>query len=197
MGEIDRGDLDRWMAVTRVHLLTGPRRPSQRPILLCDRRPDQAHSDTPSRSGKDRFLSRVRQRLFLLLRDIGGQDECAMRRLERTFRAQVSFIASRPDIPRRILSWSLHSADPRLQRRVRKVVVHYEFRVLRLIAAGQQQGCIRADIEPQAATELFVAMLQSLVLRLPGDHPEPEILARDADRLFSAYRELVRPAADP
>lgn len=195
MGEIDRGDLEGWKAVTQAYLLSDLSVSRQPVALPDDHRRDQPAWNPLRRSGKDRFLSRARQQLFLLLRDAGRQEECTIRRLERTFHAHVSFIATRPDIPRRILSWSLHSADTRLRRRVRKVVLHYELRVNRLIAEGQQQGCIREDIEPRAATSLFVSMLQNLVLRLPDDRLEPEVLVQDANRLFRTYIELIRPPA--
>lgn len=90
----------------------------------------------------------MRQRLFWLMRETGRYGENALRELERAFYSHVSFIARHPDVPRRILSWSLQSTDARLRRRVEKVIAHYEFRVIRLITSGQKQGCIRADIEP-------------------------------------------------
>lgn len=145
------------------------------------------------RHGRDRFLSRVRQQLLRLVRETGRSGESALAQLERAFYSHVSFIARHPDVPRRILTWSLQSGDARLRRRVQKVVAHYEFRVLRVIARGQRQGCIRREIEPRAATRLFVGMLQNLVLRLPAERCPSETLLPEADALFCAYLQLVRP----
>ena len=148
------------------------------------------------RRGKDRFLSRVRQQLFRLVRETARYGENALRQLERAFFAHVSFIAGHPDVPRRILSWSLHGGDGRLQRRVQKVITHYEFRVRRLIAQGQREGCIRADIEPHAASGLFVGMLQTLALRLPTERLEPEMVLQSATVMFSAYVGFLKPIGD-
>ncbi len=190
MAEIDRAVLDRWKAVNRAWLraelgVSAPANlPDDAPELHC-------------RRSKDRFLSQARQRVFLLLRDAGRPDGNALHRLERVFDSHVSFIARHPDTPRRILGWTLQCADARLRRRARKVVLHYEFRLNRLIAKGQQQGCIRADIDAPVATALFVAMLQNLVLRLPDDRVPEKTLLREAERVFSGYRELLRPVAVP
>lgn len=191
MAEIDRAVLERWKAVNRAWLLaeSGASAP-----------PASAPEDPPElrcRRSRDRFLSQVRQRLFLLLREAGRPDGNALHRLGRVFDSHVSFIARHPDTPRRILGWSLQCADARLRRRAQKVVLHYEFRLSRLIARGQQQGCIRADIDAPVATALFVALLQNLVLRLPDDRAPPETLLRDARRVFGGYRELLRPVAFP
>ncbi|MDT3678157.1 MAG: hypothetical protein ROZ64_04890 [Burkholderiaceae bacterium] len=190
MGEIDRAVLDRWKAVNRAWLLAESGASSR-----------SANADDPPephcRRSKDRFLSQVRQRVFLLLREAGLPDGNALHRLEHVFDSHVSFIARHPDTPRRILGWTLQCADARLRRRVRKVVLHYEFRLSRLIARGQRQGCIRADIEAPVATALFVAMLQNLVLRLPDDRVPEKTLLREAERVFSGYRELLRPVAVP
>lgn len=191
MGEIDRSVLDRWKAVNRAWLLSESGT-SALPVNVPEE-PPELHC----RRSRDRFLSQVRQRLFLLLREAGRPDGNALHRLERVFESHVSFIARHPDTPRRILAWSLQGTDVRLRRRARKVALHYEFRLSRLIARGQQQGCIRADIEAPVATALFVAMLQNLVLRLPDERVPPETLQREAERVFSGYRELLRPVTAP
>jgi TetR/AcrR family transcriptional regulator len=191
MDEIDRKHLDRWTEITRAYLLSGPDTPAQR-IALPVTRELEPQGNLDCRHGRDRFLSRVRQQLFSLMRETGLYGEDGLRELERTFYSHVSFIARHPEIPRRILTWCLQGDDARLRRRVQKVVTHYEYRVVRLITKGQKQGCIRPDLEPRAATGLFVGMLQNLVLRLPADRFQPEVLLRDANRLFSAYAELVR-----
>jgi AcrR family transcriptional regulator len=145
-----------------------------------------------SRHGRDRFLSRARQQLLRLVRETGAHGSNAQRRLEDVFNSHVAFIASHPDVPRRILAWALQGNDARLRRRIRKVIGHYEFRVLRVITQGQREGSLRADIEPKAATVLFVGILQTLALRMPAEGSEPGALLEEAKRLFSAFLEVVR-----
>ncbi len=191
MDDISQEHLDRWKEVSRGYLLSGREAPAPNAEIPGGRElPSQCKLE--SRRGRDRFLSHVRQRLFCLMRETGRYGENALRELERAFHSHVSFIARHPDVPRRILTWSLQSADARLRRRVQKVMAHYEFRLVRLIANGQQQGCIRADIEPHAASGLFIGMLQNLVLRLSADGLQPERLLQEANHLFSAYLKLVR-----
>lgn len=141
MGEIDRAVLDQWKAVTRAWLLAESE--ASVPPAHVAEDPPELHC----RRSRDRFLSQARQRLFLLMREAGRPEGNALHRLGRVFESHVSFIARHPDMPRRILGWSLQCSDARLRRRAQKVVLHYEFRLSRLIARGQQQGCIRASAD--------------------------------------------------
>lgn len=193
MDEIQPEHLEKWKEVTRAYLLSS--RDAQSAAMPTAREL-QPQCNLDCRHGRDRFLSRVRQQLFSFVRETGRYGEDGLRELERAFYSHVSFIARHPEVPRRILAWGLQGDDARLRRRVQKVVAHYEYRVVRLITKGQQQGCIRPDLEPRAATALFVGMLQNLVLRLPADRFQPEALLKEANRLFSGYMKLVRAGAD-
>jgi hypothetical protein len=193
MDEIDPEHLERWKEVTRAYLLSGRDAQSAAMPTAGGLQPQ---CNLHCRHGRDRFLSRVRQQLFGLIRESGRYGENALREIERAFYSHVSFIARHPEVPRRILAWGLQGDDARLRRRVQKVVTHYEYRVVRLITKGQEQGCIRPDLEPRAATGLFVGMLQNLALSLPAERFQPEALLQEADRLFSAYLKLVRVGGD-
>lgn len=146
-----------------------------------------------SHHGRDRRLSRVRQQLLHLVHEAQRCDEDAVERLERAFHSHVLFMAAHPRIHRAMLTWALQEADGRLRRRVRKLATHYEHRVLGLVVQGQREGSIRSDIAPQAATRIYVAMLQNLVLRLPDEPAQTQAALRETREVFAAYRLLVGP----
>lgn len=116
------------------------------------------------------------------------RDRYPLLELERAFHLQAAFIARHPEIPGRLLGWMSQDGDTRIQRRIRKVIGHYESRISRLIAQARQQGYIKADIDPHAAAGVFIGMIQSLALRLNLNLCQRERLLREAFDHFSLFR---------
>lgn len=180
-----RERLVKWLETTRRHLLRKGAVPDS------GASPAVAEAAVLSHHGRDRLLSRVRQQLLHLVHEAQRYDEDAVDHLERAFHSHVLFMASHPGIHRVMLAWALQETDGRLRRRVRKLATHYQHRVLRLVVQGQQEGSIRSDIDPQAATRIYVAMLQNLVLRLPDKPAQTQAALRETSEVFAAFRLLV------
>lgn len=141
-----------------------------------------------SHGAQDRFISRARGRLLRLMKHTAQRDRNPLLELERAFHLQAAFIARHPDVPKRLLGWMSQGSDSRIQRRIRKVIGHYESRISRLIAQARQQGYIKADIDPHAAAGIFIGMIQSLALRLNLNLCQRERLLREAFDHFSLFR---------
>ena len=141
-----------------------------------------------SHGAQDRFISRARGRLLRLMKQPAQRDRNPLLELERTFHRQAAFIARHPDVPRRLLGWMTQGSDSRIQRRIRKVIGHYESRISRLIARARQQGYVKADIDPHAAAGVFIGMIQNLALRLNLNQCQRERLLREAFDHFSLFR---------
>ncbi len=148
-----------------------------------------------SRGAQDRFISRARGRLLRLMKITAQRERNPLLELERAFNVQAAFIARHPDVPRRLLGWMSQGGDSRIQRRIRKVIGHYETRICRLIARARQQGYLRADIDPQAAADVFIGMIQSLALRLNLNPSQRERLLREACDRFSLFRTAMAAAS--
>lgn len=141
-----------------------------------------------SHGAQDRFVSRTRGHLLRLMKHTAQRDRNPLLELEHAFKVQAAFIARHPEIPGRLLGWMSQGGDSRLQRRIRKVIGHYESRISRLIARARQQGYLKPDIDPQAAAGVFIGMIQSLALRLNLNPSQRERLLREAHNRFSLFR---------
>lgn len=140
---------------------------------------------------QDRFVSRARGRLLRLMKHSVQRDRNPLLELERAFKIQARFIARHPEIPGRLLTWMSLSRDSRIQRRIRKVIGHYESRISRLIVRARQQGSIKADIDPQVAAGIFIGLIQSLAIRLNLNLCQRERLLNEAFARFSLFRTAM------
>lgn len=144
---------------------------------------------------QDRFVSRARGRLLRLMKHTVQRDRNPLLELERVFKVQAVFIVRHPEIPGRLLEWLSQGSDSRIQRRIRKVIGHYESRISQLIARARQQGSIRADIDPHAAAGIFIGMIQSLALRLNLNLCQRERLLHEAFDRFALFRTAMTAAS--
>jgi len=152
-------------------------------------------SDLDSHGARDRFVSRVRGHLLRRMKSTAQRDRNPLLELERAFKAQAAFIARHPEIPRRLLGWLLQGGDSRIQRRVRKLVGHYESRIVRLIARARLQGSIKADIDPYVAAGVFIGMIQSLAFRLSLNLCQRERVLHEAYARFALFRAAMGAAS--
>lgn len=141
-----------------------------------------------SHGARDRFVSRARGRLLQLMKHAVQRDQNPLLELERAFHFQAAFIARHPEMPGRLLGWISQGGDSRIQRRIRKVIGHYESRISRMIVQARQQGYIRVDIDPHAAAGVFIGMIQSLALSLNLSPDQRKRLLREAFDHFSLFR---------
>ncbi len=148
-----------------------------------------------SRGSQIRFISRVRGRLLRLVKRTAQCDQNPLCELECTFYSQVLFIARNPDVPVRMLGWLLGSGNDRIRRRVRSIIGHHEAKLSRLIDRAKRQGLVRAGVDPRAAAERFVAMIQGLALRRCVDPHQPERFLKEAAKIFPVYLNDIRTQA--
>jgi TetR/AcrR family transcriptional regulator len=173
--------LAQWLETTRLYLFTGQEEipDVEKPLL---------ESLPESHGAQDRLISRVRGKLLRLVKFTAMRDQNPLQRLEHAFHFQILFISRHPDIPRRLLGWLSQGGEIRVRRRIQMAIGHYESRLCRMIAQAKQQGLIRADIEPRAAANLFVAMIQGLALRMHVDLRQHDLLQCEAIKVFAMYR---------
>ncbi|HRP95714.1 MAG TPA: TetR family transcriptional regulator C-terminal domain-containing protein [Rhodocyclaceae bacterium] len=151
---------------------------------------------TAGRGGQVRYLSRVRGSLLRLLKQVRQRDEDPLSELERLFQLQVWFIVHHPDVPKHLLGWLLEDGDARIRRRIRGVIDQFASRFSRIIGQAQDQGLIRADVEPHAAANLLVGVIQGLVLRTHAAPQRPESFAREAAEAFAICRAGLAQRSD-
>lgn len=211
-GQFDREALKRWWEATRNYLFADPARepgaaePSGGTLCATTGgQGDRAEASPPvrgaatvdaawprlsgdSRSGKRRFLSRVRGSMLWLANSAAQSEQDPLRELERAFHLQIAFIARHPDVPRRLLGWLAQDSNAGIRRRVQTVIDHYASRLSRMIDRAKHRGLVSADIEPHAAARLLVSVVQGLAIGLDVRPDRPEMLFGQADSAFAIYR---------
>ena len=114
--------------------------------------------------------------------------------LQAVFMAHVGFVAEHPGVPRIIFSELQRAGDTAPKRAVQQLVGSYGARLHRLLAQGQAQGELRADLDVQAAATLFIGTVQGLVMQslITGDMAR---MCDDAPRVFAIYQRGIEAEA--
>ena len=110
--------------------------------------------------------------------------------LQAVFMAHVGFVAEHPGVPRIIFSELQRAGETPPKRAVQQLVGSYGARLHRLLAQGQAQGELRADLDVQAAATLFIGTVQGLVMQslISGDMAR---MCGDAPRVFAIYQRGI------
>ena len=110
--------------------------------------------------------------------------------LQAMFMAHVDFVAQHPGVPRIIFSELQRAGETHPKRLVQALIGHYGERLHRLIAQGQAQGALDAQLDAGAAATLFIGTVQGLVMQslISGDM---ERMRCDAPRVFAIYRRGI------
>jgi len=83
----------------------------------------------------------------------------ALGRLKGVYLRHVRFIREGRAIPRLIFSDDVHSGHPERRRRVLRILEGYLGQIARLVRQGQEEGQIRAGLNPQTVALAFVGMI--------------------------------------
>lgn len=182
----DPEHLRAWWAATCRHMGTGMECPPSSATGTTD---GWMAPHIDSHGARKRFIARARGRLLRSFRRDDMGDPLA--ELECIFLKQIAFIASHPEVPRRLLAWLAQDDDARLRKRVRSIISHFAGRLARLIGRARQQGQVRAEVEPQSAAMRLVGLIQSLAL---NNQPQPPgLLLKEASNAFALFRAGLVP----
>ena len=113
--------------------------------------------------------------------------------LPAVFGAHVGFVAEHPGVPRIIFSELQRAGETPPKRAVQQLVGSYSARLHRLLAQGQAQGALHADLDISAAATLFIGTVLGLVMQslITGDMPR---MCSDAQRVFAIYQRGIEAA---
>jgi len=189
-GQLEPAHLAQWLETTRAYLFAD----RERLATLIENALPQLPQD--SHGAQDRLISRARGGVLRLLKRTPPHDRNPLQELERAFYYLASFVSQHPDIPKRLLGWLSQDGDTRIRRRIRKVISHYESRLCRMIAQAKQQGLIRPNIDPRTAAGLFIAMIQSLALKVNANLYQRERLLHEACEAFARYKAGMAALSD-
>jgi AcrR family transcriptional regulator len=114
--------------------------------------------------GKDALIGAVidliGERLNANVSRVADQSPDALDQLYQLLLAHVRVIRENEGVLRIIFSDELHNGSPKLKTRVWKMVSGYLRSVAGIIEQGQKQGQIRADVDPDTASAMFLGLIQ-------------------------------------
>ena len=110
--------------------------------------------------------------------------------LEAVFLAHIDFVVEHPGVPRMLIGELQRSEDTVTKRMVRTLLRCYTERLIRLMELGKRQGQLDPDLDPAAASTLFVGTIQGLVMQslLAGNVSH---IRRQAPDVFAIYRRGI------
>ena len=106
--------------------------------------------------------------------------------LEAVFMTHIDFVSDHPGVPRMLFGELQRPGETLPKRMAQTLIRHYGERLRGLLEAGKVRGELRADLDPDAATTLFIGTIQGLVMQsmLAGDVTH---IRRDAPGVFAIY----------
>ena len=113
--------------------------------------------------------------------------------LEALFLAHVEFVVAHPGVPRIVFGELQRARQTAAKRIVQAMQRHYAERVAGIIADAKGRGELDPALDADAASILFVGMIQGLVMQslLSGDVTR---IRRIAPRVFAVYRAGIEGA---
>lgn len=117
-------------------------------------------------------------------------DSPPLARLEAMLAAHVDFVIEQPGVPRILFGELQRAGDTPTKAIARQLMAGYRTRVARELHAAREAGDIAGDADVEAATVLFLAMVQGMVMQglAIDDFSAMPILAC---RLFSLFRQSL------
>jgi AcrR family transcriptional regulator len=113
--------------------------------------------------------------------------------LEAVFMAHIEFVSAHPGVPRMLFGELQRPADSLPKRVARTLICRYAERLSSLIEAGKMCGEIDKKVNVDAASTLFIGMIQGLVMQSMLEGNTKHMLA-EAPNVFTIYRRGIEVA---
>lgn len=134
-----------------------------------------------------RVIEWVADQLLTRIDRLAGGESDPLAAIEAMFLGHVDFISAHPGVPRMIFGQLQNAGDTAAKSMTRSLLENYATRLRRILTAGVAEGALRPDLDIEAATTLYLGMVQGLVVQhlLHGDAAK---MQADASRVFAIYR---------
>jgi AcrR family transcriptional regulator len=136
----------------------------------------------------------VREHLLAKLEQAARAQTPGVPALEAVFHAHVAFVVAHPGAPRIIFHELQQPADSPVKQEVRALLQAYRQLLLDQLRVGKKSGELPTGLDPEAATTLFVGIVQGLVMQsmLTG---KPAAMKAQAAGVFRIYLRGIKAAA--
>lgn len=127
--------------------------------------PSGLYRHYPSKDGVlDTVLDLIATRMEANVAEARAKGANALDRLHDLLTRHVTLVRRNSAIPRVVFSDELLHGRPAQRRRIHEIIRGYLRHVEQLIRDGQCEGCIRAGVDPEAASVLFLGLIQPCVV---------------------------------
>lgn len=133
----------------------------------------------------------VAERLLARIDEAAQTTASPLAALEAMFMAHIDFVARHPGVPRILFGELQRAEDTPVKRLVRTLLAQYGARLHALIAQGQAQDELAAEIDPTVAATVFIGSIQGLVMQslLAG---KVRLIRADAPGAFAIFARGIR-----
>lgn len=104
-------------------------------------------------------LDLIERRLLSNVQAARDETEDALQRLHGIFTRHIRFIREGRAIPQIVFSDDMHSGSPQRKARVAQIVAAYLGQIRQCVEEGQQQGCIRRELDPETVALMFLGTI--------------------------------------
>jgi TetR/AcrR family transcriptional regulator len=129
----------------------------------------------------------VSERLLSRIDRLAGAESDPLDALEAMFLGHVDFVAEHPGVPRMVMGQLQRAGDTPVKRMARTLMESYSTRLRRILSSARDEGVVRSDLDIDAASALFLGMIQGLVVQHLM-HGESMRMRADAPAIFVIYR---------
>ena len=130
------------------------------------------------------------ERLMLKIETAIEKEKSPICALEKMFMAHVKFVMAHPGIPRMLFGELQNAKESAAKHMAQTLIQHYREKVQQLIERGKSSGEIDSGLDVEAASTLFVGMMQGLIMQslIAGN---VKYIKRDAPKIFTIYRKAI------
>ncbi len=132
-------------------------------------------------------LDWVSEKLMTRVDQAARTQHSPMAALEAVFMAHIGFIAEHPGAPRMLLAELQKSGDTMQKRMVVTLIANYRGRITEILDRGKTCGEVVPDLDVDAASTLYVGMIQGLVMHSMA-RSEPVDLLKSASKTFAVFK---------
>jgi len=133
----------------------------------------------------------VAERILARVDEAGRSAGTSLEALEAVFMAHMDFVTEHAGVPRILFGELQRRGDTRAKRMVRKLLAQYGKRLQAIIEQGKARGEVAPDVDPVAASALFIGTIQGLVMQslLTG---KGDGMRAQAAEVFAIYQRGIR-----
>lgn len=142
----------------------------------------------------DATLELIQDKLLENVRAVGEETDDALEQLHGLLMRHVRMIRENRGIPQIIFSQDFYTGHPDRRGRVYRGIRSYLAEVARIIRSGQEAGQIGREVDPEAASVMFLGLVQPSAILWHLSDGDFDV-TRQAQRAWPLFRKAIQDGA--